>query len=170
MLAPDYRAILRILMPQWGSSYEEVDRFISQVQTKTSNTRWFERYAEIYSMYSRLEGDVLDLFATTLAIWSEMKSGYVGFLKRSPNRDALLTNFANFACRAGAKDTYGMLRASLEQRISSMSWTDKYSIKACDEKFAIGGIKRAATGQASLDPEAITSEHFRALAGIRLGM
>jgi hypothetical protein len=65
-------------------SYEKVNRFIGEIQAKTSRTRGYERYAELYFMYVGLEGDEIDLFADTPAYWSGVRSGYVGLLKRYP--------------------------------------------------------------------------------------
>jgi rhomboid protease GluP len=169
---PLYRAMLRALMPRWGGSYEEVNRFIGEIEAKTSRTRGYELYAELYSMYASLEGDELDLFADTPAVWSGMRSGYIGLLKRYPKSDAILNSFANFACRAGDKDTYSGLRGSLEKRTFTSSWTDKYSIQSCDRKFAITDIKQNIASLASpeLPYGTISAEPIRVLGGVRLGM
>jgi hypothetical protein len=169
---PLYRAMLRALMPRWGGSYEEVNRFIGDIQAKTSRTRGYERYAELYSMYANLEGDELDLFGDTPAYWSGMKSGYVGLLKRYPKSDVILNSFASFACRAGDKDTYSALRGSLEKRISSLIWTDKYSVQSCDKKFAITDIKLGLASLASpeLPYDSLSGDRIRVLGGVRLGM
>jgi membrane associated rhomboid family serine protease len=169
---PLYRAMLRALMPRWGGSYEEVNRFIGEIQANTSRRRGYEPYAELYSMYANLEGDELDLFADTPAFWSGIRSGYSGLVKRYPKSDVVFNNFANFACRAGDKETYSALRASLEKRTSSVSWTDKYSIQACDRKFAITEIKQNLASLASpeLPYETLSSERIRVLGGVRLGM
>jgi Domain of unknown function (DUF4034) len=45
---PLYRRMLRILMPRWGGSYEEVDKLINQIYAQTVSTRGYERYAELY--------------------------------------------------------------------------------------------------------------------------
>jgi rhomboid protease GluP len=169
---PVYRAMLRALMPRWGGSYDEVNRFIGEIQSKTWRTRGYEPYAELYSIYANLEGDELDLFADTPAVWSGMRSGYIGLLKRHPKSDVILNSFANFACRAGDKDTYSGLRGSLEKRTSSVSWTDKYSIQSCDRKFAITDIKQNLASLASpeLPYNVISAEPIRVLGGVRLGM
>jgi hypothetical protein len=73
---PLYRRMLRILMPRWGGSYDDVDKFINQIYAQTANVRGYERYAELYSTYARMEGDELDLFSDTHAYlndWSSVK-------------------------------------------------------------------------------------------------
>jgi membrane associated rhomboid family serine protease len=142
-IAPKYRALygrmLRILMPRWFGSYEEADQFINAIYAQTAATRGYERYAELYSMYARREGDDLDLFRDTPAFWSGMRAGYLGLVKRYPKSDAVLNSFANFACRAGDKTEYKRLRSVIDKRISATSWTTKYSLSACDEQLGRGG-------------------------------
>jgi hypothetical protein len=162
---PLYRRMLRILMPRWGGSYEDVDKFINQIYAQTVKARGYERYAELYSTYARLEGDELDLFADTPAFWSGMTMGYQGLVKRYPKSDAVLNSFANFACRADDKVTYNRLRGVVGKRLSSTAWSAKYSIEACDKKLAAAGGFLD-----SITPEALPGERLRVLGGVRLGM
>jgi hypothetical protein len=136
---PLYRAMLRMLMPRWGGSYQEVDKFINQICTQTGNVRDYECYSEWYSAYARLEGDELDLFSDTPALWSGMRTGYIDLARRYSASDAVINSFANFACRAGDKDTYNRLRRSVGKRFSSTSWSPKYSVESCDKKLAVAG-------------------------------
>jgi hypothetical protein len=167
--APGYRPLdrgmLRVLMPRWGGSYEDVDKFINQIYAQTAKARGYERYAELYSTYARLEGDELNLFADTPAFWSGMNTGYQGLLKRYPKSDVVLNSFANFACRADDKVTYSRLRRVIGKRHSSTAWSAKYSIEACDKKLAAAGEFLN-----SLAPEALPGEQVRDLGGARLGM
>ena len=103
---PLYRGMLRILMPRWGGSYDDVNKFINQIYAQTASARGYELYAELYSAYAQLEGDELDLFVDSRAFWSGMRNGYLGLLRRYPKSDAVLNSFANFACRANDKETY----------------------------------------------------------------
>jgi hypothetical protein len=162
---PLYGHMLRILMPRWGGSYDDLDKFINQIYEQTANARGYERYAELYSAYARLEGDELDLFADTPAFWSGMRTGYMGLLKRYPNSDAVLNSFANFACRATDKVTYNRWRGVAGKRLSSASWSTKYSIEACDKKLAAAGEFGNSPA-----PETPPSERVRSLGGVRLGM
>jgi membrane associated rhomboid family serine protease len=162
---PLYRRMLRILMPRWGGSYEEVDKYINQIYAQTAKERGFERYAELYSAYARLEGDDLDLFSDTPAFWSGMRTGYLGLIRRFPTSDSILNDFANFACRAGDKETYGRLKGSVAQRLSATAWTAKYSVESCDKKLAVTG--NYAT---SFTPELLPGERVLSLGGLRLGM
>jgi membrane associated rhomboid family serine protease len=135
---PLYRRMLRILMPRWLGSYEDVDRFINSIYAQTSAARGYERYAELYSEYARLEGDNLDLFRDTPAFWNGMRTGYLGLVKRYPASDAVLNSFANFACRAGDPTEYKRLRGDVVKRFSSTAWSGKYSLDACDKQLAPG--------------------------------
>ncbi len=162
---PLYRHMLRILMPRWGGSYDEVDKFINQIYMQTAKERGFERYAELYSAYARMEGDDLDLFEDTPAFWSGMRTGYLGLIRRYPASDSVLNGFANFACRAGDKDTYNRLKGSVAQRLSATTWTAKYSVELCDKKLAANGGYAA-----SFTPELLPGERVLSLGGVHLGM
>jgi membrane associated rhomboid family serine protease len=133
---PLYSRMLRILMPRWGGSFEDVDAFIDQVYSKSVTARGYERYAELYTTYARFEGDEIDFFRETRAFWSGIRVGYLGLLKRYPKSDAVLNDFAYMACRADDGVTYNQLRRAIGKRLSSSAWTPKYSIEACDKKLA----------------------------------
>jgi hypothetical protein len=162
---PIYRCMLRILMPRWGGSYDDEDKFINQIDAKTASTRGYERYAELYSAYARLEGDELDFFTDTRVFWNGMRTGYLALLKRYPKSDAVLNSFANFACRADDRLTYGQLRGEVAKRLSSTAWPTKYSMASCDKKLAaVGQISDSRALKTPLD------EQSRVLGGARLGM
>ncbi len=162
---PMYGQMLRILMPRWGGSYEDVDKFINQIYAQTASTRGYEPYAALYSSYARLEGDEVDFFADTKAFWSGMRTGYLGLVRRYAASDAVLNNFANFACRAGDKDQYRRLRGAIGKRPSSTAWATKYSIELCDKKLGIAG-----EDPGSLSFEAMPGQRAQSLGGVRLGM
>jgi hypothetical protein len=157
--------MLRILMPRWGGTYDDVDKFINQIYAQSASARGYERYAELYSTYARLEGDDLDLFSDTQVFWSGVRTGYLGLVRRYPASDAVLNSFANFACRANDKDDYNRLRGAVGKRLSSTAWSTKYSIESCDKKLAAAG-----TFPSSLTLEALPGELVRSLGGVRLGM
>jgi len=164
---PLYRAMLRILMPRWGGSFDEVDRFIDQMQARNARDRGYERYAQLYAIYAWLEGDTLDLFADTGAGWSGMKLGFAGLTKRYPQSDAVLNTFANFSCRASDKDTYLQLRKAVGLKPASSVWSDKISVESCDKKL---GVTAEEVRNVALTPAAVTQERVRSLGGIELGM
>ncbi len=160
-----YRRMLRILMPRWGGSYEEVDKFIEQMYAKSVKTRGFERYAELYSVYAHMEGDELDFFADTRAFWSGMRTGYLSLLKRHPKSDAVLNNFAYMACRADDKVTYNQLRRVIGKKLSSTAWSEKYSITSCDKKLA-SAVEFSEAATLDMAPDG----KVRSLGGLRIGM
>jgi membrane associated rhomboid family serine protease len=162
---PLYRGMLRILMPRWGGSYEEVDKFINEIKEKSSKERGYERYAELYSMYAQLEGDELDLFADTPAFWSGMRQGYLGLVRRYRTSASVLNSFADFACRAGDKETYSRLRHDVGMRVVSAAWSAKYSIKSCDQNLRVSD-----DSPGSIMDEALPGQRILSLGGVRLGM
>ena len=167
-IAPNYPTLygrmLRILMPRWFGSYEEVDQFINDIYARSAPLRGYERYTELYSMYARMEGDDLDLFRDTPAFWSGMRTGFFGLVKRHPTSDAILNSFANFACRAGDKAEYNRLRDSVKRRFSATAWSTKYSIEACDKQLGVGGEFHA------LGTLGDVVGRIESLNGVRLGM
>lgn len=167
-IAPNYRALygrmLHALMPRWFGSYEEVDQFVNAIYGQTAPVRGYERYAQLYSMYARMEGDDLDLFRDTPAFWSGMRSGFYGLVKRYPKSDAVLNSFANFACRAGDKAEYNRLRKDIERRYSATAWSTKYSMEACDKQLGDGGEFHA------LGVMSDAVGRIESLSGVRIGM
>ncbi|HZZ16196.1 MAG TPA: rhomboid family intramembrane serine protease [Candidatus Sulfotelmatobacter sp.] len=167
-IAPNYRALygrmLRILMPRWFGSYEEVDQFINAIYAQTAPILGYERYTELYSMYARMEGDDLDLFRDTPAFWSGMRTGFYGLVKRYPTSDVILNSFANFACRAQDKAEYNRLRKEIGKRFSATAWSTKYSIEACDKQLGVGGEFHA------LGVLSDVVGRIESLSGVRIGM
>jgi membrane associated rhomboid family serine protease len=161
---PLYGRMLRILMPRWFGSYEEVDLFINAIYAQTAPARGYERYTELYSMYARMEGDELDLFRDTPAFWSGMRTGFYGLLKRYPTSDVILNRFANFACRAGDKAEYNRLRDSVSKRFSATAWSTKYSIETCDKQLGVGGEFHAKGAMSDV------AGRIESLSGVRIGM
>lgn len=162
--SPLYRHMLRILMPRWSGSYEDVDKFINAVYEKTAATHGYERYTQLYSTYALMEGDDLDLFTDTPAFWSGMRTGFLGLVERYPTSDAVLNSFANFSCRAGDKAEYNRLRSVIGKRFSSVSWTAKYSRESCDKQLGAGSEYHA------LSVLRDAAGRVQSLGGVRIGM
>jgi rhomboid protease GluP len=161
---PLYRDMLRGLMPRWFGSYEEVDKFVNGIYSKTAPVRGYERYTELYSMYARMEGDEVELFRDTPAFWSGIRTGFVGLVKRFPKSDYILNDFANFACRAADKEEYDRLRAVIDKRYSATAWSTKYTRESCDKELKVSG------GSQALPNSNEVAERVESLGGIRIGM
>jgi hypothetical protein len=89
------------LRPQWGGSYEAVDRFVEAAVARTRATQGESFYAWIYlDIAPKVRGD---LFRETLATWPKMKKSFEDLVARHPdpyNRNA----FASVACLARDRD------------------------------------------------------------------
>jgi rhomboid protease GluP len=165
---PLERRMLRILMPRWRGSFEKVDQFINGIYQQTAPTRGFERYAELYSTYTGLEGDEFDLFGDTPAFWSGIRKGYIGLSKRYPTSDIILNRFANMACRAGDADQYRELSADVVKRYSTVAWSGRYSRADCDKKFA--NVPLTSVREANARQQEASGGRIQSFGGIRLGI
>lgn len=147
---PLYHSMLRALMPRWRGSYQQVDQFINAIYATTAPTEGFQMYVRLYWMYGRMEGDDVDIFTDALASWPSMSDGFRQLMARYPHSDFILNAYANSACRAGDKSAYGSLRPQLNSRFSASAWTNKFTLKSCDEGFGLPGpadsAQKAAAG------------------------
>ena len=98
-----YVAMLVSLLPKWGGSAVEVDRFIEDAALRTKGERGMELYARLYSVVARDQFGH-GLFTESGAQWPKMKQGYQDLLLRFPDPDNL-NRFAYFACIARDKAT-----------------------------------------------------------------
>jgi len=132
---PIYRRMLRILMPRWIGSYEQVNEFIldSSQQNGALDT---EKYALLYWQYADLEGDDVNIFSDARANWRTMKDGFLKLTERYPSSDFVLNAFARFACITADARQYRQLKSRVENRKSSLVWAGKTSFNSCNAKFA----------------------------------
>lgn len=140
-LFPDYlpldRAMLRVLMPRWYGSYKEVDNFIDSQSLAAAPERRFETYARLYWIDANLEGDNVNIFASSPVSWSTLQAGFEQMISHYPASDYILNGFAYLACRAGDQDQYRSLRAQLMHRFSASAWSNEYTLAACDKRLAV---------------------------------
>ncbi len=143
---PLYRRMLRILMPRWLGSEQDIHRFINEASRRPNGETNFAKYARLYWSYSALERDDVSLFSGSLAAWSTMKAGFLELRRQYPKSDSILNAYAKFACTANDGSSYGEVRSKLRNHFSSTSWSDKVSLKICDERFpAIAAAARGHT-------------------------
>jgi membrane associated rhomboid family serine protease len=137
---PLYRAMLRIMMPRWHGSYEDVHRYIQDVSERyiAMGKTDYAKYAQLYWSYSALENDDAPLFGGALAVWSTMKVGFGELRREHPSSDFILNGYAKFACMANDDTSYAEIRPQLNGRLSSAVWSQKVSLKFCDERFRGG--------------------------------
>ena len=56
-------------------------------------------------------------------------------LREHPNSDFILNAYAKFACMADDAVSYAAVRPKLRDRLSRVAWSDKVSLKDCDEQL-----------------------------------
>ncbi|MDB6092408.1 MAG: hypothetical protein JWN85_5192 [Gammaproteobacteria bacterium] len=132
---PLYTGMLRVLMPRWLGSQEDISRFIQEVSGDPNNERDFAKYARLYWSYSSLEHDDVKLFEAPLAHWSTMRAGFMDLQRKYPNSDLILNAYAKFACMADDGTSYREVRPKLRDRLATTAWSDKVSLELCDARF-----------------------------------
>jgi hypothetical protein len=141
-----YSAMLRILMPRWLGSYENIDGFIRDVSgalpSPLTHDWSFDNpagdpalYARLYWTYASLERDEINIFSDAQARWDMMRPGFNMLRQRYPTSDFVLNGFAKMACVAGDHDTYGQLRPRLTGHVSASAWSEKLTLASCDAKM-----------------------------------
>jgi rhomboid protease GluP len=132
-----YSARMQPLMPRWGGSVGEVDAFIQSVADSHRGTlEPDEWYAELYSIYSGMERDDINIFAAGNADWARVRDGFDRLRRRYPRSDYIVNQYAKLACAAADADKYRALRPVVGARTSSLAWSEKRSLDSCDKWFA----------------------------------
>lgn len=103
---PLYFTRMNYLMPQWGGSFDEVDKFVERSVQRTKAVDGEAFYAWLYvDIVRKIDGN---LFETTRARWPRMKRGFEDMVKRYP--DPYNRNFfAAYACLARDRETTARL-------------------------------------------------------------
>jgi hypothetical protein len=130
---PLYSGMLRVLMPRWGGSHEEVDALISTLTTRDGQQD-LELYARLYWSYFLLEQDDLNIFVEAKASWNNLDLGFDDLTARHPRSDYLLNAHLVMACIALDRQRYAELRPLVKTRLSAPAWSDKYSLASCDRQ------------------------------------
>lgn len=117
------------LSPKWGGSYQEIEDFAQYAVKQTQAKEGQSLYARVYMV---AEDEFCDcgtyeenIFSKTLVSWPHMKKGFEDILVRYP--DAYNLNvFAQFACRAGDKQTTSALVTKILQQDSLQFWDTNF--------------------------------------------
>ena len=137
--APLYGAMLRSLMPRWGGSIQQVDKFVEDVTNRPgAPDRDLELYARLYWSYDSMEHGDIKLFDDSLAVWPLMKEGFAKLVQHYPQSDAILNAYAKFACIGEDRGLYLQLRPAIEKRRSAAIWGHSATIESCDGHFRAG--------------------------------
>jgi hypothetical protein len=132
---PLYYTRVNYLLPQWGGSYEAVDRFVQRAVARTHETEGDAFYAWIYlDIAPKVHGD---LFKETLATWPRMKKAFEDMVARHPdpyNRNA----FASVACFARDREATARLLTLLGKDAQLGGWFEGVTTASC-QRFALTG-------------------------------
>jgi len=122
------------LMPKWGGSWDDLERFAQWSVTNTKDMDGTSMYARIYWSVSRGLGEDETLFGTTRASWPKMKKGFEDLMERHPKSKWNLNAFAKFACMAGDKKTFLALRKRIGKDVMDKAWED-LTLELCEAKY-----------------------------------
>lgn len=128
---PLYYTRMNYLLPQWGGSFEAVDRFVADSVARTAATEGESMYAWLYL---DIAAKTRERFEQTGVSWTRMKKGFEDLVERYPdlrNRNA----FATFACRARDRETTAKLLRELG---------DKAALGAASPGITTEGCRRFA--------------------------
>jgi hypothetical protein len=106
---PFYYTRVNYLLPQWGGSFEAVDRFIEASVARTASVEGEAMYAWLYLDIS---GKTRGGIEATRATWPRMKRAFEDMVARYPD-DWNRNLYATSACRARDKATTARLLTEL---------------------------------------------------------
>jgi rhomboid protease GluP len=130
---PIHTSMMRVLMPRWIGSHEEVDELITSA-TQRGNEPDLALYARLYWRYFLMELDSTNIFVDAKASWTNLDIGFSELTQRHPRSDYLLNAYAVMACVALDRERYREIRPQLDARMSTSAWSDKYSLSSCDRQ------------------------------------
>jgi len=129
---PLYYTRLNYYLPQWGGSYEAVDRFIARSVARTSAQEGDAFYTWLYLDVARTQGG--DLFQKTLADWPRLRKGFEDMIARHPDTWNLNV-FATWACQVRDRETTALLLTQLGTKAALGAWSPGVSTESC-RRFA----------------------------------
>jgi len=124
-----YDGAAMVLKPQWGGSYEQLERFARQIAA--------ERKHEGPELYARMYWNIgANELPNTHADWSLLKQGFEDMIQRYPD-PRNLNALAMFACVAGDAETFRKTVETLGDNLTPNSWT--VSPELCRAHYRLGG-------------------------------
>lgn len=142
-----HHAMMRILMPRWLGSFEEVRQFIEDMAAAAPTGQGDMVYARLYWMYLNMENDDLDMISKVGMRWRRVLSGLDALEKQYPTSDFWINVRAAFACRVNDDQEYARARIKAAARLSRTGWTRQSGLEECDKKFADAKAASAAAEQ-----------------------
>lgn len=132
-----YLEMATALTPRWGGSLDDYHRFVRGAVEKTKASYGDLMYARLYWGLIGVEHDK-DPFKELKIPWQRMKSGFDDLMKRYPDSQWNLQNYAVFACRAGDGKTFNALLPKLTGK-----WVggEPYTRDYCMSRFGKAGSR-----------------------------
>jgi hypothetical protein len=109
----EYR--LNFLLPQWGGSYPQMERFIRATVLRTQASEGTSMYARLWLNQVGLIPEQKDFFGTTGADWRVMRHAFEDAITLEDSL-TFRNGYAGFACMAGDRETLRRVLAGLGER------------------------------------------------------
>jgi len=126
-----YFSAAEMLLPKWGGSFEEFERFARRSAEQTAAYEGEGMYARLFWIFD--DADELDPKKVN---WKRVLKGYADLNSRFPNSWWNANRHASAACRAHDRDTYIAVRTKLgEKLLDRRAWPDDMGPDVCDLRF-----------------------------------
>lgn len=127
-----YFEALVSLLPKWGGSARDIDKFIRRATEQTRERYGSGMYAGLYSYVAAAQyGHAL--FEDSHADWQRMKQGYEDMFARFPDSPGRLNRYAYMACLAKDKPVFLSLLGKLGTKFDTREWgtNPERNLEAC---------------------------------------
>ena len=124
-----YFSALEYLLPKWGGSTSEIEKFAVEATKNTSVSEGVGMYARIYWYASQTQFKD-DIFGNSKVDWLVMKKGFDDVLSKYPDAWNLV-NFTKFACLAKDGKKANELLGRIEKERIAPGWATAELIQKC---------------------------------------
>jgi len=135
-----YMGMAISLVPKWGGSPGDYERFARAAVAKTKSDYGNLMYARLYWLLANAEWEK-EPFTELKIPWQRMKSGFDDLMKRYPDSQWNLQNYAYFACRAGDGKTFNAILPGLPSTMR-WPWREPYTRDYCVTRFSKSSPRR----------------------------
>jgi hypothetical protein len=123
---------LNYLLPQWGGSMAEMERFIRDAAIRTQSTEGTGMYARLWASYVGSVREEGDFFVVSGVQWPTLRHAFEDALALE-NHNGMRNYYATFACMAKDRETLRRVARQLGKYADYGGARDYVSPDACEE-------------------------------------